>query len=496
MIRLVPLGGTGDVYLVSALFAEFQRHHKQPATIVTRPKYAAIPAMFGIVPILDEDLVMLGQTNVAMQQTYDNVLLSHDRPFYAHPSFVLSRTRIDRLTAGSDVSQADMYRAILQLPLDAPLTLPRLPQVRTVPNTVLLMTHATSWPNNQPEFWVLLAETLRRAGWQMTENDERWPYDQLFARFAATEWAIGPQCGVMSILCTGRFPCRKTLATPNVDSNTHPDFWAAETYPYGYVTKFAGEDHDVEELKITAGRHQEAIEAIVRGVNARRLRAHDPRPILRVPASLSPADFLDRYAVLCVKRDRFGDVGRAEVDREYQRYAESYRQLTLPAAVNPLFQELLALHRESFDLLERLVPEALTNATALEHVAAIRANRRRTELKGRIDELCRSGYTEVKSYHRDPACFAVGQPKTAAPQPIVVQPPKVEVTSQPLPHPKVPVKVAELNGINLVRMNGHVYAVPQSIGPIKLDQANLSAYPLIQRYDDLTTALYALEARP
>jgi hypothetical protein len=65
-----------------------------------------------------------------------------------------------------------------------------------------------------------------------------------------------------------------------------------------------------------------------------------------------------------------------------------------------LVDELADLHRRNFDLLERMVPEALGGGgmTPEDHVEAIRNNKARVELKQAIDAALHAPYTESKSY--------------------------------------------------------------------------------------------------
>lgn len=359
--------------------------------------------MFPAVQVeVEDDLVRHAETNQAYQRSYDNNLLGGE-VFYAHPSFMRSGVRVDQLTARADLSQADMYRMMLRLPPGTSLAKPKLPRVDIVPMTVLVIPAAVSWPNTQSSFWSRLVSAFQNnhTGWRVTELDSAWSLEELFMRCASSEWAIGPQCGVMSILATGQFPCRKTFATPSIDDNDSTDYWAEQTYPYGYVTKFAGEDHDVEEYKITNRNHAEVIAAILNGVNARRLWRHSPAPVTSVNVPLSPGDFLDRLAVLTVKHERFDSDKRALIEREYQRYVEARRYLNAGAAANRMYDGLLKIHRTSFDLLQRTVPRALSagEMSAADHVEMIKLNRERVLLKNEIDAVCHAPYAEVKSYY-------------------------------------------------------------------------------------------------
>lgn len=383
----------------------FRSHYKRrDVQVVVKRQFEAVAKLFPDVPYtVDDGLVDAAQGDKAMQNEYDNALRFDGAPFYTHPCFTRTKMRADHLTTKPEASQADMYRIILGLPPTAPLTLPAIQRAEPKPNTVLIIPKATSWPNTQPGFWLLLEASLRSSGRNVLVNSPNWSLQELFARCAGVEWVIAPQCGVLSILCTGEFPCRKTVATPSVDDFQEPEFLAKSTYPYGYVTKFANDDYDVEEFKITRGNHAELVDAIVHGQNALRIRPYDPRPVTTITLPLSPGDALDRQAVLSVKRARWRGAKRAAVEREYRRHVEATRYLLANRSVSLVYDQLLELHAESFDRLERMVPIAIASdeMSAADHVEAVKANRRRIDLKQQIDAICHAPYAESKSYYPD-----------------------------------------------------------------------------------------------
>lgn len=395
--KVVVLGGTGDAYLVCALHTAIAEKHG-PVEIVVRQRLEVVPQMLWVPFSTDDELVDRVEHDHAFHLSHDNTW--DNDVFYAHPCFVRTPFRVDHLTTKPDASQADMYRMILGIDPHAGLKRPELPDLETNLGQVTMIVDSTSWPNTQPEFWPRLAGALREVGWQVYVNDKSWSLKELFYSCAMSEWVIGPQCGVMSALVTGEFPCRKTLATPSLDGNIRPEYLARETYPYGYVTKFSNRDYDVEEFKIEDTNHEELVRSIVLGANARRLWAHDPRPVATVQVSLSPGDFLDRLAVLAVKRERLPEHLRAAQEREYLRYAEQYRQAGFGDTIQDLYHELYALHARTFDALERLVPATLADPGALhDYTAMVRFNRDRVALKAEIDRACHAPYSEVKSYY-------------------------------------------------------------------------------------------------
>lgn len=397
MQRVVVLGGLGDTYLLCTLYAGICEHHG-PTKLVIKTRYEAVAQLFpGRLDYELSDEAYAIEADKHFQQTYFNRLGCSDN-FYPHPCMAHTEVRLcEATTRAGRFSQADMFRLICRLPLDTQLW---RPHVYAVPRlgTVLLV-EAFTWPNTQPGFYLKLKTALEENGWSVTVNDDKLPLVDLFALAATSEWVIGPQCGLMSIFIHGQWPCRKTLATPDIDGRKL-DYWSKTTFPYAYAQTFSGMDFDIEEYKITDD-HAGLIRTIMEGPNALRIRPHDTQPVLTIDFPLTPGDLLDRYAVLVVKRNRFSDERRAAVERDFQRHAEASRNLLTNTVVAALFSEMVQLHNETFDLLEKLVPAAIAGEALgmQEHSAAIRANKSRVLLRQKADALLRGAYTEVKSYY-------------------------------------------------------------------------------------------------
>lgn len=388
MIRLACLGGTGDSYLVCALAHAVREHYGHEVMIALKERQRAIPLMFDLHWQAADEEIAQAEAGHAMQANYEN-RIEDNRTFYAHPCFTRSGVRVDDLTTlPGSISQADMYRALMGLPLDALLALPKVPSREHRSGSVLMIPSAVSWPNDQPGFWVELQRRLAAAGWETEFNRHEWSLAELLERAVSAEMVVGPQCGLMSILVAAEFPCRKVIATPSIDEG--PGFPVGrtllrKTYPYGYVTKFTGHDYDVEEYRVTAENHAVIIDTIIDIPRAPR----DPRPVTTINMPLTPGDFLDRLAVLMVKRDCLGP---GVVDRELARYAEAR-----PSEWNILLRPLVDLHFTTFDVLAETVPIALKNAWRDDHAAVV-LNKTRVELKQKIDETLRAPYRETKSY--------------------------------------------------------------------------------------------------
>ena len=390
MIRLICLGGTGDAYLVCALAGAVRERHGDEVMIVLKETQVAIPEMFGLPhdarPVEE---IRAAEHDHESHRAYENHL-GPNRNFYAHPCFANSGVRIDDLTVlPGPISQADMYRSLLGLPIDAPLAIPAAPRPSRSLGLALLIPTAVSWPNDQPAFWEHLKDALRGGGWSVEVNEPfSSPLGDLLTLAASAEMVVGPQCGVMSILVAAEFPCRKVICTPSIDDG--PGFPVGtrrlrRTYPYAYVTKFTGQDYDVEEYRITGTNHAVVVSTILAAPRAPR----DPRPVTTIAVPLSPGEVVDRAAVLAAKAAR----GSPGLDRELRRYLE-----LLPAGTDRHFAALVDLHLATYDALARSVPLALANPTRDDH-EAVTLNRRRVELRRAIDAELRAPYSEVKDYY-------------------------------------------------------------------------------------------------
>lgn len=391
--------------MICALRKAFVAYHSRAVTIVLRRGLAAIPEMFGVPYVVDDDLIERAERNEAFRGSYDNRLFASPT-FYAHPSFERSAVRVDQLTARERMSQADMYRMMLRLPPRSPLTRPPLPWTGPLADRVLVLPEATSWPARQPGFWDRLVTALRADGRDVEVNRPEWTLSDLLRECARSSWVIGPQCGVISIVVAGQFRGRKTIVSASLDgnSNPYPGYWADRTYPYGYVTKFDGEDYDVEERKVGDGDHDAVVAAILSGPNALATQPHDPTPRASVAMALTPGELLDRLAILTVKRERFDPPRRAAVEREYLRHLEAKLRFDAEtrAPTDVLFRALLEVHRRAYDVLAEVVPGALGEAPSPPRSAyeeAVRLNRERVRLRAKIDEYCGAPYAEVKDYY-------------------------------------------------------------------------------------------------
>lgn len=404
-LTLVALYGLGDSYLVSALSEAARQHSGQSVTVVLKDSHAAVGRLFGDkirVETESDSLIRSVENDSAFYQTYENKL-EVGRPYFVHPHFIRSGVRVDHLTVKATTTQADMYRALLHLPMDATLTQPYkfVPTSLLEANSVLLIPEARSWPNTHPMFWERLYQKLSEQGRAVYRNNAGWPLAELMNRAATVEWVIGPQCGLMSILNAAQFPCRKTFVTPSIDNSVYPGLPLKRTFPYAYATKFLGRDYDIEEFKVD-GDDEEVIERLLSGKNGLRLGKHDPKPVTSITVDISPGDFFDRLSILAVKMKRFSADKRALVAKEFYRLSETAEPIFAEHGGNlkAAYGRLIAANTQAFVHNEIMVRATFENGGGeSHHVQAVRANKTRVEIKQEINDICGSAFREQKSYY-------------------------------------------------------------------------------------------------
>jgi hypothetical protein len=368
MIHLVTQHGTGDTYMTLAFAQAVARARRDRITVTVKPEHEAIVKMFGVEP---GGIEKAGTTTIN-----------------CHPaSFSGDISRFAYLDRAP--SHADLWRAMLDLPLDEPMVRGQFSHTanNVSPEKVFVIKEARSWPNNHPEFWPALIDTLEQSGRLVGVNKPEDSLDTVFTNCSYANWVIGPQCGVMAILCHALFPCRKTICTPDVDGT---GWIVPKTYPYGYVTKFAGEDYDVDEVKITEDV-EGAVKRVIDGDGGSGSLIRD------IPVRINYGEFCDRLSILQVKA--MNKPTRA-VTREYYRMCEQFAPMVNSKTVG-LYDDLLNVNRQAWDVNERLVTDVFSRGNVLssDFVAVSKLQKKRTELKNQINELFGS-QQEVKSYYK------------------------------------------------------------------------------------------------
>lgn len=379
MIILETSHGTGDTYMTLA-FATALRAARGKQVVVRIPEaHRAIAAMFPDVAI-DDGSPRPGAEVIV-----------------AHPSAPHPHVRIDHLCLlARPLTHADLWRAMLGLQPGEPMRRGRHFHRETTPRTALLIREARSIPNSAPEFWMILEHKLMETGWQVEEGSHHATLGELFEACARAEWVVGPQCGVMSILCHAQFPCRKTFATPSLDG--HPYF--KRTYPYMRTYTFAGETYaDVDEVKIErdVGR---AIDRVLSGPCA--VLSEVPRgPAASVSAPTSFGDLLDRASILEIKYERLPIEKRAAIHREYLWHAETVEHLLRDDKdLIALYDTLKRINEHAWDQNDVAVRAVMRGGSAEGHYdGAVRLNKDRIRIKGAVDEHCKSQFREAKSYY-------------------------------------------------------------------------------------------------
>lgn len=393
MIRLVSLFGTGDTYLVCALARAFEKHHGITTKVICKSSHRYIPELFGLGSAFEvaDALVADAESNSTRQRFHANEI-ADGSTYFVHPSFVRSNIRVDQFTfTCRPISQADMYKALLHLPLDTPLDRPSFKLAEQPPGKrVFLIREVRSWPNSQPVFWDKLHSTLTEHEYKVLPNQPEWDLKDLLSACAISDWVIGPQCGVMSILCHARFPCRKSFCTPQ----QVPGIPITATMPYAGVRTFAGEDYDVDEHVVSDNNYSAIIHRLLAGAEKR-----NQNPVVTVDTPLSLGDFMDRLAVLLAKYSKFDTVGRTKLQRELDRLCVIYTGIGSPLVDD--LNELVGIHQRTFDAAAEYVPAAFAGRNNEEmHRLAILLNRQRVEIRQGIDVKMGAAYTEIKDYYK------------------------------------------------------------------------------------------------
>jgi hypothetical protein len=375
MIHLVTQHGTGDTYMTLAFAAAVARVRNDKVSVRIKPEHRAIVDMF---PDVSGHDLPKGWTTT-------------DTPINCHPaSFSGDISRFAYLDRAP--SHADLWRAMLDLPLDEPMVRGQFSHTanNVSPEKVFVIKEARSWPNNHPEFWPALIDALEQSGRLVGVNKPEDSLDTVFTNCSYANWVIGPQCGVMAILCHALFPCRKTICTPDVDGT---GWIVPKTYPYGYVTKFAGEDYDVDEVKITEDV-EGAVKRVIDGDGGSGSLIRD------IPVRINYGEFCDRLSILQVKA--MNKPTRGAVAREYYKLFEKIApMLDSSFKTTDAFAKLWDVNVKAWDVNERLVTDVFSRGNVLssDFVAVSKLQKKRTELKNQINELFGS-QQEVKSYYK------------------------------------------------------------------------------------------------
>ena len=409
--------GTGDTYLICALWRAFEAQHG-PATIVVAEHHAPIAQMFGV----------RYEVGLSRPMAAD---FQEGTPFVVHPSRMAFGAQIDALTGREGFSQADMYRLLLRLSPDAPLAKPQPPgpwQDQSIPKgrSVVLMPHSQSWPPAPPEFWQELAKALLdrtdldivlNSGSLQPQGSTRvrsvFPsLEMLFSLMEHCGWVIGPNTGGFACAVSAEIKASKTMVVQRpatIPFEMSPTLKLTQSFPYSHQRKFDGFDYEVDEHELID--RASWAPAIDRIVASRPPIAPKPKRIVRGPMSVG--DIVDRITILEIKAERLQSAAdRLAAAREVRELQEAIQEIDLPAELVAALKEanirgweLADKMYEDFPFGSDWEPDltkasdwAVAVAGLKAHRAMMDANRDRVRARQQIDAASNSLLRELKSY--------------------------------------------------------------------------------------------------
>ncbi len=432
-VVLVSVHGLGDTHLVAGLAHHVKaKFPDNPLVLVVKDNHRELALMFdGINQIigLSEAYHISDRSNKFSTPIPGTV-------FFTHPGDALIRG--DYCVAHQPMSDAAMYAMILGLPPTSEVALPRRNAcayndaklfLGSYDKMVMLVPHANSWPNIHVDFWDELEETLQNAGYKVLINDEdEYPLRTVFSTLEYVGWVIGANCGFMQVATLGQFNFKKTilhraLYPENPDGLKHP-LPITSNAQYANVRKIDGNKYDIEEFRVDdESTWGSLINKIIHGRNAL------GGPVITTPLTVvdietSPGDVIDRLTILQIKQTRLPEKAwmlQREIslltdirNRLVAKYSNTDEVETLEAKLywlnlvawdnnQILIDEVIDGYGEyEWELWDGFEPVTEELAKAQKVIRAFAtahwSNRKRVELKNKIDVLCHAGIREVKSY--------------------------------------------------------------------------------------------------
>jgi hypothetical protein len=169
--------GIGDTYFICALLKQFLlRHGNTKAVLIVKKSHLDVVELFteDIYRVITFDKLNLRDINRFSQ-------FKCGYPFIGHPSDF--KYDFDRFLGTEGLTLLDLYRIMLQMPIDAPLTQPKLDYASInaakkkffelglpANRTVILAPEANSLSTLPLEFWCHLSEHLKLQGWTVCIN--------------------------------------------------------------------------------------------------------------------------------------------------------------------------------------------------------------------------------------------------------------------------------------------------------------------------------------
>ncbi|MFD1628174.1 hypothetical protein [Azospirillum griseum] len=338
---IVSLFSKGDTYLLGSVAQELYKIHRSRGfrvVLFVRESHQDIAELFAdrrvrFILVPDEDIDRLQKI------AFDSGYCSPFKPeslLLVHPAFMGSQS-IDQLTFVGALSQIDMYRYLLQVPLGGSFDIGSIPESWfnkgrrlassldiTPGEGVLLLPGSNSWPELDPTFWQQLTQRLEASGLRVFVNsvrnskqERRVEYEigtpiscdlpTLFGLSQEIGWVIGTLTGVMNIMISTQTKCAKSLLARGPGTGKKQEFGPtvsfATAFPYAFQRTYDGCDYDIEEFEVTPQNECDVINDLVESWN--RIRPNGSAIRRRqIQAIASFGDVIDRISILEVKKLR------------------------------------------------------------------------------------------------------------------------------------------------------------------------------------------------
>jgi len=230
--NLVCPCGIGDTYIVCCLAREFIGHNKiDKLTISVKQSHQGIPILFRdsfsrVAPLYESYLHAIGQFGG----------FGAGSAIVAHPSY--TDQGLIRLLGVRDINLMDMYKALLRIPHESPISKPKIPVAvasrarerfkrMNLPfgKTVILAPEAVSSAAMPLPLWHRLSDRLKEAGFEVCTNcvDPNnvvpgthaifFPLEEAITMSECAGWMISSRSGLCDLISSSA--CRLTVLYRN-----------------------------------------------------------------------------------------------------------------------------------------------------------------------------------------------------------------------------------------------------------------------------------------